>query len=196
MGGIGGPEGTLPSPFGWFRSVSLTWCDANHRLASGGATSQRLSSGWSCVSTLLALTVAGLVTGCIYALTASGLVLTYTTSGIFNFAHGAIGMVAAYGYWQLLENGVPTLPALQLTVLVLAPLMGVIVERGLIRRLHNASLEVTLTVTVGLLLLLIALAQTVWDPHTARRVQPFFIGDQVTVGGVVLSYHQLVVIAA
>src|SRR4051812_25759843 len=196
MGGIGGPEGTLPSPFGWFRSVSLTWCDANHRLASGGATSQRLSSGWSCVSTLLALTVAGLVTGCIYALTASGLVLTYTTSGISNFAHGAIGMISAFFYWQVVEWGVPPLPAFLLTVLGLAPAMGVIIERALIRRLHNASLEVTLTVTVGLLLLLIALANTVWDARTARRVLPFFGGHQVTVGGVIVSYHQLVVIAA
>jgi branched-chain amino acid transport system permease protein len=148
------------------------------------------------VSTLLALTVAGLVTGCIYALTASGLVLTYTTSGIFNFAHGAIGMIAAFFYWQLLDWGVPTLPAFLLAVLVLSPVMGVVVERIMIRRLGNASLEVTLTVTVGLLLLLIAIANTVWDPLTARRVQPFFGSHQVTVGGVILSYHQLVVIAA
>jgi branched-chain amino acid transport system permease protein len=148
------------------------------------------------VSTLLALTVAGLVTGCIYALTASGLVLTYTTSGIFNFAHGAIGMIAAFLDWQLVEWGVPTLPAFLLTVLVLSPLMGMAVERTMIRRLGSASLEVTLTVTVGLLLLLIAVANTVWDARTGRRVQPFFVGKQVTVGGVVLSYHQLVVIAA
>ncbi|MCU1602102.1 MAG: hypothetical protein JWO22_2811 [Frankiales bacterium] len=148
------------------------------------------------MDTLLALTVAGLVTGCIYALTASGLVLTYTTSGIFNFAHGAIGMMAAYLDWQLIAWGVPVLPAFLLTVLVLSPLMGLLVERLLVRRLGNASLEVTLTVTVGLLLLLIATAQTVWDAHTARRVQPFFFGKTVTVGGVVLSYHQLIVIAA
>ncbi len=148
------------------------------------------------MSTLLALTVAGLVTGCIYALTASGLVLTYTTSGIFNFAHGAIGMICAFLFWQVGAWGVPTLPAFLLTVLVLAPALGVLVERLLVRRLGNASLEVTLTVTVGLLLLLIAVANTVWDPHTARRVQPFFAGEQVTVGGVVLSYHQLVVVAA
>ena len=32
---------------------------------------------------------------------AAGLVVTYTTSGIFNFAHGAIGMMGAFAYWQL-----------------------------------------------------------------------------------------------
>ena len=44
----------------------------------------------------------------IFAIAASGLVLTYTTTGIFNFAHGAIGMLAAFAYWQLLEWGLPT----------------------------------------------------------------------------------------
>ena len=42
---------------------------------------------------LLAFTIVGIVTGSIYAIAASGLVVTYTTSGVFNFAHGAIGMV-------------------------------------------------------------------------------------------------------
>ena len=53
------------------------------------------------VTAFLAYTVIGVATGCIYALTASGLVVTYTTSGIFNFAHGAIGMLMAFTYWQL-----------------------------------------------------------------------------------------------
>ena len=43
----------------------------------------------------LAATVAGLVTAALYAIAASGLVVTYTTSGVFNFAHGAFGMMAA-----------------------------------------------------------------------------------------------------
>ena len=48
----------------------------------------------------LALTFAGLCTAGIYAIAASGLVLTYTTTGVFNFAHGAIGMLGAFVYWQ------------------------------------------------------------------------------------------------
>ena len=53
------------------------------------------------MTTFLALTTLGIVVGCIYGLTATGLVVTYTTSGIFNFAHGAIGMMGAFTYWQL-----------------------------------------------------------------------------------------------
>jgi hypothetical protein len=53
--------------------------------------------------------VLGLITGSVYAIAGSGLVVTYTTSGIFNFAHGAIGMVMAFVFWQLsVDWGLPT----------------------------------------------------------------------------------------
>src|SRR6478672_11315993 len=48
--------------------------------------------------------IIGISIGSVYAVSASGLVVTYTTTGIFNFAHGAIGMIAAYTYWELRIN--------------------------------------------------------------------------------------------
>ena len=48
------------------------------------------------MNAFIAYTVFGFVTGGAYAIAASGLVLTYTTSRIFNVAHGAIGMVMAF----------------------------------------------------------------------------------------------------
>lgn len=147
------------------------------------------------MDTFLALGVAGLVMGCVYALTACGLVVTYTTSGVFNFAHGAIGMVGAFAYWELsVWRGLAAPAALVLVVLVLAPLLGIAVERLLLRRLSGAPLEVTLTVTIGLLLLLIGLTHTVWDPTDPHRLPPFFLGNDVTVLGVVLTAHQLVIV--
>jgi branched-chain amino acid transport system permease protein len=53
------------------------------------------------VEKFLVFTIVGLSLAAIYAVIASGLVLTYTTTGIFNFAHGAAGMLAAFAYWQL-----------------------------------------------------------------------------------------------
>ncbi len=72
----------------------------------------------------LTATVIGLCTAGIYAIAASGLVLTYTTTGIFNFAHGAVGMLAAFAYWQLLQWGLPVGLALGVVVLGLAPNIG------------------------------------------------------------------------
>ena len=72
------------------------------------------------------LTFSGLVTGAIYGIMASGLVLTYSTSGIFNFAHGAVAFATAYLYYQLNTGlGVPIVPSLVIAVFVFAPLLGV-----------------------------------------------------------------------
>jgi len=66
----------------------------------------------------LSYTITGLSLAAILAVAASGLVLTYTTTGVFNFAHGAIGMFLAFVYWELSVNrGWPVPIALQLVVL-------------------------------------------------------------------------------
>ena len=58
-------------------------------------------------------TVFGVMLGAGYAIAATGLVVTYTTSGVFNFAQGAVGMIAAFCYWELVvANGLPILVAL------------------------------------------------------------------------------------
>jgi branched-chain amino acid transport system permease protein len=75
-------------------------------------------------------------------------------------------------------------------------LFGAVIERVLMRPIRGASLDVTLTVTLGLLLLLLGLAVVLWDPTQPRIIYPFFRGASVTVFGVVVTEHQLVVIAA
>src|SRR2546423_10886793 len=118
---------------------------------------------------MLTVIVIGVVYGCIYALAASGLVVTYQTSGIFNFAHGAIGMFAAWTYWQLAIGwGWPTPLAVIVVLLVLAPLFGALIERVLIRPLHGASVDITIVVTLGLLLFLIGVTYLIWDQQEIR----------------------------
>jgi branched-chain amino acid transport system permease protein len=143
----------------------------------------------------LAQTVAGIATyGCVYALTAMGLVVTYTTSGVFNFAQGAIGMMGVFLYWQFrVGYGWPSWAAFILVAFIIAPLAGALIEVGLMRRVARSSLEAKLTVTVGLLLFLIAGASTLWDPQETHLVPAFFSG-KATIGGVVLTYDQLLVV--
>ena len=77
----------------------------------------------------LSYTITGLSLAAILAVAASGLVLTYTTTGVFNFAHGAIGMLGAFAYWQLrFDWGWPTPIAIAVVLLVLGPLFGVFLE--------------------------------------------------------------------
>jgi ABC-type branched-subunit amino acid transport system ATPase component/branched-subunit amino acid ABC-type transport system permease component len=99
----------------------------------------------------LSLVISGTVTGGIYSIMASGLVLTYTTSGIFNFAQGAIAFAVAYFYYQLNSGGMPIVPAAILSVLVFAPLMGLALDRLLLRRLGEAPVYARIVGTIGLL---------------------------------------------
>ncbi len=70
----------------------------------------------------ITFTIGGLAAAGIYAITASGLTLTYTTTGIFNWAHGAIGMVCAFAYWQMsIGWGWPMLVSMFVCLFVLAP---------------------------------------------------------------------------
>src|SRR4051812_28079674 len=145
----------------------------------------------------VATTIVGLVYGCIYALTASGLVVTYTTSGVFNFAHGAIGVVAAYAYWQFAIGwGWPKPIALLFVVLVLAPLVGALIERVLIRPLYGAPVDVTVVVTLGLMLMLLGVAYAVWDPRKIRILPKFLPGHYIQFPGYRADYHQLIVVLA
>jgi len=81
------------------------------------------------MSAIMPFIVIGIVTGSVYGLAATGLVLTYKTSGIFNFAHGAVATVAAYGFFALnVTHGVPWPIAFVLCVFVLGPVIGIVLE--------------------------------------------------------------------
>src|SRR5438270_3247208 len=140
----------------------------------------------------LAFTITGIVTGAVYAIAASGLVVTYTTSGIFNFAHGAIGMVMAFLYWELRVNHHWPAPiALFVVLLVLAPLAGALIERLLMRNLRGGDTGTSLVVTIGLLLVMIGFAQIVWPPNTVRALTPFFGNSHIRILGLNVTYHQI-----
>ncbi len=143
----------------------------------------------------LQYSVLGIVYGAVYAVAASGLVVTYSTSGVFNFAHGAVGMVAAFSYWQLTQDQhVPVPLALVLILLVEAPLLGILIERVLMRRLFGASTERALMVTLGLLVILLGVAGKVWGGETERALPFFFDPHTISIFGVFLPVHYLVII--
>lgn len=142
-----------------------------------------------------AFTVLGLVTGAGYAIAASGLVLTYSTSRIFNVGHGAVAMVMAFLYWELRVGvGLPVALAILLVVGVAAPLFGALVDRVVMSRLAGAPVSTTLVVTVGLLVTLIGAAQAIW-PVAARPVEPFFGQRGISLGSAFVTFHDLVTIA-
>jgi branched-chain amino acid transport system permease protein len=115
----------------------------------------------------------GLGAGAGYASLALALVLTYRFTGIVNFAQGELAMLATYVAWQLVVSGMPYWVALPVTV-ALAFAAGVVTERLVIRRLESGAGEVTLVVTtIGLYVLVNALATLVWTAALRAFPSPF-----------------------
>jgi branched-chain amino acid transport system permease protein len=143
------------------------------------------------VTELFQFTLFGLMLGCVYAIAAMGLVLTYTVTGVFNFAHGAVGMLCAFVYFELrVEHGWPTPIAVAVVVFLLAPVLGLVVER-LLRRFQGTDYATSLVVTVALTVGLLGLAQKLFDPGEARNV-PLLLGDhRITLFSVPITYDRI-----
>ena len=93
----------------------------------------------------------GLPPGSVYALFAVGFVLTYKTSGVLNLAFGAQAYVSAAMYFKTrLDWGWGIVPSVILSVFILAPLIGLVLERVIFRFLRGAGAIEKLVVTIGL----------------------------------------------
>ncbi|MEV5972445.1 ATP-binding cassette domain-containing protein [Streptomyces sp. NPDC051921] len=104
---------------------------------------------------LLAFVLSGLVSGALYALLATGLVLSSAASGLFNFAHGATAYLCALAFHELRSGfGWPAVPTAVLLVLVVAPGLGWGLDRLMFRKLAKVGETAQITATIGLLVAL------------------------------------------
>jgi branched-chain amino acid transport system permease protein len=109
----------------------------------------------------LEVLVGGLLSGVMYSLVAIGFVLIYKTSGVLNFAQGAMLLFAALTFVSLVERGVPFAAALLLTLLVMV-LLGVAIERAVLRPLVNQPPITLFMATLGLSYVIEGAAQLLW----------------------------------
>jgi branched-chain amino acid transport system permease protein len=100
---------------------------------------------------VLSYVLAGLALGSIYAIAAASLVVTYVSSGVFNFAFGAMAFsVARFYYWLNTEQGWAIWPAALVSLVVFAPLLGAALYGLLFRHLRLVSPLVKIVATIGL----------------------------------------------
>ncbi|MFE6411522.1 ATP-binding cassette domain-containing protein [Streptomyces sp. NPDC057837] len=126
------------------------------------------------------LTLAGLSVGSAAALTGIGLIVTYRATGVLNFAHGAIAMVCAYALRQcVVEWGWPLWLGAAVTLLVLAPGLGVVLERFVFRPLSVLGSDParTLVASLGVFVLLVGGAALLWG-QGARDDAPELVPDE------------------
>ncbi|MEU6393757.1 ATP-binding cassette domain-containing protein [Streptomyces sp. NPDC046939] len=124
------------------------------------------------------LTLAGLSVGAAAALTGTGLIVTYRATGVLNFAHGALAMVCAYLLRQcVVVWSWPLWASAALVLLVVAPGLGLALERGVFRPLteDGADPARTLVASIGVFVLLVGAAALLWGTG-AREDAPTLIG--------------------
>ena len=123
---------------------------------------------------------------------ALALVMIFVSTDHINFAQGEMAMFSAYLTWQFMEWGVNFWIALPL-VMVLSFVIGVGIERMILRPLHNAPVLSVVVVFIGLLTIFHSLAGGIWT-HTIKAVPSPF--PQVSFAGSgYIGPHQLGMIA-
>ena len=109
----------------------------------------------------------GVAAGLMYSLVALGFVLIFKASGVFNFAQGVMVLFAALTLVGLMERGIPVLPALALTVLVMIGLAFAI-ERVVLRPLVNQAPIILFMATIGLTFFLEGFGEQVWGSNVKK----------------------------
>jgi branched-chain amino acid transport system permease protein len=142
------------------------------------------------------LTVIGLANGAILALAALGFVLIFKSTGVINFAQGYFLLVGAYLVYAGITGGLHWIPAVVLA-LVIAILLGLGIERLILRPLVGEEVISVIMVTVGLAAILQSIVQLVWGT-TPRRMPTFLPGGTLEVAGLRVSANRIwaVILAA
>src|SRR6478752_1093211 len=112
----------------------------------------------------LVLTISGGVSGAVFSLLAVGLVLTYSTSGIFNFAHAAVAYTTAFLFYELNTGlGWPVWISAIVSILIAAPALGWMLDRLIFTHLVNASASAKIVATVGMMIAIPQIALWIVD---------------------------------
>jgi ABC-type branched-subunit amino acid transport system ATPase component/branched-subunit amino acid ABC-type transport system permease component len=142
------------------------------------------------VSEFLPFIVVGLATGAVYGLAGVGLVLTYKTSGIFNFGYGAVAALVAFAFYFLWEHGLPWGAAAAISVLVVSPVLGLLLEL-MARTLNGASETIKVVATVGLILIAASIG-TLWFPVNPPTFPTFLPQSTVRMLDVNVTWAQII----
>ena len=137
---------------------------------------------------LLHQILAGLATGGIYASLALALVMIYQATHLVNFAQGELAMFATYIAWSLLEAGMPYWGAFFLTV-GFAFVLGVVIERVVVRPVENSSVLSVVVVFIALLVILNSVTGWIYTYTIKTFPSPF--PEQPLFGNKYMSSHEI-----
>ncbi len=132
--------------------------------------------------------LSGLATGGIYASVALALVMIYQATHLVNFAQGEMAMFSTYLAWALMQAGVPYWVAFALTVAG-AFVLGVVIERVVIRPVENSPILAVVIVFIALLVIFNSLAGWIFSYTIKPFPSPF--PAEPLFGNSYVSSHEL-----
>jgi branched-chain amino acid transport system permease protein len=135
--------------------------------------------------------LSGLATGGIYASLALALVMIYQSTNHINFAQGEMAMFSTYLAWTMVDAGVSWWIAFVITVLA-SFVLGMIIERVIIRPVEHAPILTVVIVFIGLLIILNSVAGWIYSYTIKSFPSPF---PAEAVFGGLMSAHELGAIA-
>jgi branched-chain amino acid transport system permease protein len=145
---------------------------------------------------IVQLIIAGLVTGSVYALVASGLVVIYRASGVLNFAQGTMAAVAAFLVLSLsVQSSALPLGLAALVAVLAATALAVSVEVVVIWPLRHAPPLTGIVATLGVSLILGGAIQMIWGP-SVKLVPPLLDGVSFSVASYNVSWQKLLIVGA
>jgi branched-chain amino acid transport system permease protein len=121
---------------------------------------------------LLQQIVSGLATGGIYASIALALVMVYQATHLVNFAQGEMAMFSTYGAWTLIRAGIPYWETFFI-VIVASFVIGVLLERFVVRPVAARSVLSVVVIFIGLLVIFNSVAGWIWTYSVQTFPSPF-----------------------
>ncbi len=136
--------------------------------------------------------IIGLATGAVYGMSGVGLVLTYRTSNVFNFAYGAVGTLAAYVFYSLnFNDGIAWPFAAAISVILIGVLGGLAFSR-LAKPLATAPLTMQVAATVGVMLIIEAVCSIIYGQATLE-FPSYLSSAPISIFGTQIGRNQVVV---
>ena len=140
------------------------------------------------VSAYIPFLIAGLTTGSVYGMAGVGLVLTYKTSGIFNFALGSIATISAFLFYSLADqHNMPWGLAAAISIVGIGPVIGVVLEL-FTRHLANASLAVKVVGMLGIVLIVEAGVLIIYGSTATRTVNQYLPSSSFSLDGTPVTF--------
>jgi len=138
---------------------------------------------------LIQQVVSGLATGGIYGSVALALVMIYQATDVVNYAQGEMAMFSTYLAWTMLNAGVPYWLAFAAT-LVVSFVLGVAIERIVIRPVEGAPVLTIVIVCIGLLVILNSVAGWIYS-YIQKPFPSPFPPKPIRVGNIYFGAHDI-----